>query len=218
MGTRFAIWFLLTAVASGQPPVETKEAGGTKPAIISTTDLKEFETLAEDRKNLISAAIDVAKDSPWLVYKFGGASPAQGGFDCSGAMYYVLTKNGLKPPRSSADQYLWLKSEGRLNEIPASVKSTDDPIFKKLHPGDLLFWGGTYVPVDGRKVNITHVALYLGQEKKDGNEVMINATNGRTYRGIKANGYGVYDFRLPRDERRSVFMGFGTPPGIGPVN
>jgi len=37
---------------------------------------------------------------------------------------------------------------------------------------------------------------------------MINATSGRAYRGTKANGYGVYDFRLPRGASpRAVFVG-----------
>ena len=94
----------------------------------------------------------------------------------------------------------------------------DHLALKKLQPGDLLFWGGTYAPGDDRKVNITHVALYLGHEKSDGRAVMINATDGRSYRGVKANGYGVYDFQLPRAGSRAVFMGYGTPPGIAEIS
>jgi cell wall-associated NlpC family hydrolase len=129
-------------------------------------------------------------------------------------MYFVMTESGLKPPRTSANQYLWLKEQGRLMEVPADTRLLGDPWFKDLQPGDLLFWGGTYAPTDGRKVNLTHVALYLGHKKKDGNTVMINATDGRSYRGTQSNGYGGYDFRLPREGSKSVFMGSGTPPGI----
>ncbi len=185
-----------------------------KPALITTAELREFDGLPEDRKKLIQKAVDVATESKWLPYKFGGSSPEDGGFDCSGAMYFVMNEMDLDPPRTSANQYLWIKEEGRLQEIPPDVTAMDDKSMQKLTPGDLLFWGGTYTPTDGRKVNVTHVALYLGHEKKDGRAVMINATDGRSYRGTKANGYGVYDFRLPREGSRTVFMGYGTPPGI----
>lgn len=190
------------------------KSGHGRPAVISTTDLVEFETLPADRKKLIETAILVAKDSPWLPYKFGGSSPADGGFDCSGAMYFVMNKTGLKPPRTSADQYLWLKEKKRLHEPATAAKSLEDEGMKRLRPGDLLFWSGTYEPTDGRKANITHIAIFLGREKKDQRPVMINATDGRSYRGKKANGYGVYDFSLPKEGSKSRFVGYGSPPGI----
>lgn len=210
------IFPLLLGAAQAQPPevpVKEKPSHG-RPAVIETSKLKEFETLPEDRKKLIEGALAVARDSPWLPYFFGGSDPKDGGFDCSGAMYFVLRKAGLEPPRTSADQYLWVKESERLTEIPAEATNLQHPALKNLQPGDLLFWGGTYAPTDGRKVNISHVALFLGHEKSDGHAVMINATDGRSYRGTKANGFGVYSFYLPKAGGRSVFMGYGTPPGI----
>ena len=204
---------LLTTIITPGQVAEVKAAYG-RPALITVAQLKEFETLPEDRKKLIERAIAVAKDSPWLPYQFGGSDPKDGGFDCSGAMYFVMQKAGLAPPRTSAEQFLWLKENDRLIEVPADALALDHLALKKLQPGDLLFWGGTYTPGDGRQVNITHVALYLGHEKGDGRAVMINATDGRSYRGVKANGYGVYDFQLPREGSKAVFMGYGTPPGI----
>ena len=59
--------------------------------------------------------------------------------------------------------------------------------------------------------------MYLGEEAKDRRPVMINSTDGRSYRGIKANGYGVYDFRLPAEGAKIAFLGYGTPPGIAPM-
>ncbi len=200
-------------VPSLESPPPAKISYG-RPALIETSKLKEFESLPADRKKLIEGAIAVARDSPWLPYFFGGSDPKDGGFDCSGAMYFVLRKAGLAPPRSSAEQFLWLKENNRLIEIPGDAMTLDHPSLKKLQPGDLLFWSGTYAPSDDRKVNITHVALYLGHEKSDGRAVMINATDGRAYRGVKANGYGVYDFLMPREGGRAVFIGYGTPPGI----
>ena len=208
------ISILLTSGIFSHAQEPTAKTAYGKPAMITVESLKEFESLPEDRKKLIRKAISVAVDSPWLPYQFGGSSPKDGGFDCSGAMYFVMTQAGLAPPRTSANQFLWIKSEKRLREVAASVTSLDEPAMKALRPGDLLFWGSTYQPTDGRLVNVTHVALFLGHEKEDGNAVMINATDGRSYRGTKANGYGIYDFRLPREGSKAIFMGYGTPPGI----
>ena len=217
-GVLFCVLLGSGGIVHAQSPVRPEGKGGYgRPALIETNQLVEFGTLPEDRKKLISGAIAVARDSPWLPYFFGGSAPGDGGFDCSGAMYFVMRKAGLAPPRTSADQYLWLKENDRLVEIPSDATTFAHPGLAKLQPGDLLFWGGTYPPGDGRKVNITHVALFLGREKADGHPVMINATAGRSYRGTKANGYGVYDFRLPRAGGKAVFMGFGTPPGISPL-
>ena len=211
----FAVF--LTTITTPAQVAEVKAAYG-RPALIETSKLKEFETLPADRKKLIERAIAVAKDSPWLPYLFGGTDPKDGGFDCSGAMYFVMHQAGLEPPRTSAEQFLWLKENDRLIDVPADAVALDHLALKNLQPGDLLFWGGTYAPGDDRKVNITHVALYLGHEKSDGRAVMINATDGRSYRGVKANGYGVYDFQLPREGSRAVFMGYGTPPGIAEIS
>ena len=43
---------------------------------------------------------------------------------------------------------------------------------------------------------------------------MINASDGRSYRGKKGNGYGVYDFRVPKADLKSRLVGYGTPPGL----
>ena len=214
----FPLVLAASMVARAQPPELRKDklAYG-RPALIETSQLTEFETLPEDRRKLIEGAIAVARDSPWLPYRFGGSAPTDGGFDCSGAMYFVMRKAGLLPPRTSAEQFLWLNDHARLTGISAFVKSLDHPEMRNLLPGDLLFWGGTYLPTDGRKVNITHIALFLGYEKKDHRAVMINATDGRSYRGTKANGYGIYDFQLPREGSKAIFIGYGTPPGIARV-
>ncbi|MDA7881682.1 C40 family peptidase [Akkermansiaceae bacterium] len=127
-----------------------------------------------------------------------------------------MRQSGLKPPRTSAGQFLWVRDAGNLTPMDPKASKLDDPIFKKLTPGDLVFWSGTYVPADGRKVKISHVGMYLGTEKKDGRPVMINATTGRSYRGTAADGFGVYDFKLPSSKSKSrfVFVGYGSPPGL----
>jgi cell wall-associated NlpC family hydrolase len=130
-------------------------------------------------------------------------------------MYFVMRKCKLDPPRSSGTQLRWLKEKGRFYEVPADATSLDHPSLKKLRPGDLLFWGR--IDEAAKEPRINHVAMYLGTEKKDGLAVMINSTDGRSYRGVQANGYGVYDFRLPKAGSTSVFLGYGTPPGIAEI-
>ena len=185
-----------------------------RPAVIELGDLKAVETITPNRRKLINNALLTAKDHGWLKYKFGSADPAKGGFDCSGAMYYVLRHSGLKPRRTSAGQYLWIKEAGNLTEVGPSADSLTDKVFADLEPGDLLFWTGTYTPRDGRKVPITHVSMYLGRAKTDGRHLMIGSSSGRSYRGKRQNGYGVFDFRLPSKKSKSKFVGYGTPPGL----
>jgi len=186
------------------------------PARITTQDLVEYDGLPEERRKLIAGALAVLNDSPWLPYLNGGASPEEGGFDCSGAMYFVMRKAGLDPPRSSGGQFEWLKENNRLHEVAADAVGEKDRSLADLKPGDLLFWRKTdSLAVGPALPRIHHVAMYLGTEKKDGRPVMINATDGRSYRGKKANGYGVYDFRAPKADSLSKFAGYGTPPGLG---
>ena len=199
--------------AQTMDPLLGKTSNG-KPAIIATADLDHFDSLPVDRRKLIEVAIAVARESPWLPYTARGSVPADGGFDCSGAMYFVMRRAGLDPPRTSAAQLQWVKQNDGLHEVPLDVLALAHPSLKLLRPGDLLFWGRPGSVEDGKEAEITHVAMFLGYEKKDKLPVMINSTDGRSYRGIKANGYGVYDFRLPRAGFKIAFIGYGTPPGI----
>jgi cell wall-associated NlpC family hydrolase len=204
---------VVQSTVSPEKKTPVKPAYG-RPALVTVEDLADFDGLAADRKKLIEIAIATARDSPWLPYAYGKADPAQGGFDCSGAMYYVMTQAGLKAPRSSAAQYAWLLDEKRMQVVAADATDFDDASLKALQPGDLLFWSTGEVVAGVKALSITHVALYLGREKKDGLRIMINATDGRSYRGVKANGYGVYDFRVPAKDARSRLVGYGTPPGV----
>lgn len=189
-------------------------AGAENLPLLKTSELRGFSELEKSRKKLIEAAIETGKEVAGMPYLYGGNGPEDGGFDCSGAVNYVLKKVGLNPPRTSSDQFLWVKEKSKLHLVSNIAKDVKDLSFTHLKPGDLVFWSGTYEPNDGRKVSITHVAIFLGYEKKDGMAVMINATDGRSYRGKKGNGFGVYDFRLPSAGGRSRMVGYGTPPGL----
>ncbi len=182
-----------------------------RPGRIAKEDLKEYAALEGGRKKIVDEALALAARPQWLKYVFGSADPAQGGMDCSGSVYFVFRRAGLAPPRTSAAQFLWVKEAGALVEVSSSVASTGDAAFAKLKPGDLLFWSGTYEPKDGREIPVSHVQIFLGHEKGTGAPVMIGASDGRTYRGIKREGYGVYDFKLPRAGSKARFLGYGLP-------
>lgn len=208
----FPLFAMLSPQVSGQriEPIVMIDAV-MRPARIETTELAGIELLPEPRRRLIEGALALARDSPWLPYLTGSADPGSGGFDCSGAMYFVMREAGLDPPRSSGGQMEWLRKSGRLHEVPADAVDLKHPSLADLKPGDLLFWA--VVDASG-KPRIHHVAMYLGTAKTDGLPLMINSTDGRTYRGRKGNGYGVYDFRVPKPESPSKLVGYGTPPGI----
>lgn len=197
-----------------QDPTPDKEARDpqTRPARIRAAELTEFDGLSEARRKLVETALAVAWDSPWLPYTTAGSDPAQGGFDCSGATYFVMRKAGLNPARSASAQMEWLRKHQRLHTVSAQARDPHHPSLAKLKPGDLLFWA--VKEADGTS-RVHHVAMYLGTEKKDGRPVMIGSTDGRSYRSQKADGYGVHDFRIPKAESPSKLVGYGTPHGLG---
>lgn len=197
------ISLLLAASAMGEE--------GLRPGVIAPEDLKEYSSLSGPRKRIVDEALELAAKDTWLKYTFGSADPENGGLDCSGSVYYVLQEAGFEPPRSSAAQFTWVRDAKALTEVPSSGITLESGVFAKLTPGDLLFWSGTYEPKDGREVAVSHVQIYLGHEKTTGKPVMAGASDGRTYRGIKREGYGVFDFKLPRAESKGIFLGYGLP-------
>lgn len=110
-------------------PVSVARGGGNSPGLAS-----------------IPASGDVASYAVQFVgsrYRWGGTSPSRG-FDCSGLTSYVYAQNGVRLPRTAAQQY----STG----VGARVGSMDS-----LAPGDLVFFANT-----GGKRGISHVAIYIG--------------------------------------------------------
>ena len=82
-------------------------------------------------------AVAVAKRMLGTPYHYGGASP-QGGFDCSGLIYYSFKQAGMNAPRTTQTLY--------------RNAFTVDP--KSLRQGDLLFFR-----IEGK---VSHVGLYIG--------------------------------------------------------
>lgn len=104
-------------------------------------------------------------------YVWGGASPSDGGFDCSGLVQYSYSQNGITVPRTAQQQY---------NQSTKIDKS-------QLKAGDLIFTGTS-------EDNITHVVMYTG----DGNVIEAPRT-GKTVSGRSLDtvtnivGYGTYN-------------------------
>lgn len=178
-------------------------------ATLDTGDLAEFSSLSAIRQKFVSAVLHLTKCR--LTYQFGSCDPANRGMDCSGTIHFLLRYMGLKnPPRDASSIYLWAQSYGTLKEVRTS--DLHDSRLKDLRPGDLLFWEGTYDV--GRTPPISHVMVYLGREKGNGEQVMAGASDGRKYRGVKRNGVSVFDFTLPKPGSRAVFVGYARVPGL----
>ncbi|MBU1667587.1 C40 family peptidase [bacterium] len=77
-------------------------------------------------------------------YVWGGTLPE--GFDCSGYVQYIYEKEGVSLPRTAWEQ----------SKVGKPITK-----IKELAKGDLLFFKTT----DSRPIPITHVGLYLGNDK-----------------------------------------------------
>lgn len=84
-------------------------------------------------------AVEYAKEFLGVPYVWGGTD--ESGFDCSGLVYYVYSKLGIKLNRVAADQ----------------VKNGDETDLSELEPGDLVFFWNK-----SRYSEINHVGIYVG--------------------------------------------------------
>ena len=194
-------------------PSATSEA---KVATVDPNEIKDYEKNPGAVRKLLDDSL--ALTTQYLDYTYGSADPENGGMDCSGFIYYVLRKNGVKDvPRSASEQYVWVRKAGNFR----SVLSRDLHSFEldELRPGDLLFWTGTY-DVE-RDPPVTHTMIYLGKEKKSGKPIMVGSSDGRTYEGEKKFGVSVFDFKAAPakngddSERHPRFVGYAKIPGLG---
>lgn len=139
-----------------------------------------------------------------LTYIFGADNPDSGGLDCSATIQYLLNKIGVKGvPRTSYDQYAWLKKNKMLDDVYG--KSAQQKLFKKLSPGDLIFWGGTYN--SGHRVS--HVMLYMGYNAETDKHYIFGA-RGKSVKGL--TGCGVDIFELSQQKGRLI--AHGKIPGL----
>jgi len=195
-------------------PSSTPERKGA-PVSIVAKEIAGYENYPSEVRKVVDLALDLA--SRGLDYKYGSADPANGGMDCSGFVYYVLTNVGVRDvPRDSSEQYAWIRKAGKFEAVIS--RKEDSFELAQLAPGDLLFWTGTY-NIE-RDPPITHAMIYLGREKSTNHRIMIGASDGRTYRGESRYGVSVFDFKisapaLTNEGRLSpTFVGYGHIPSL----
>ena len=100
------------------------------------------------RAKITASILATAQSLIGMPYVWGGESP-DGGFDCSGLVFYVYTKHGIPVPRVSHQQY----------QMGVPVP------YNELQPGDLVFFD-----IEGTG-EIFHVGIYTG------NNLFISATS-----------------------------------------
>jgi cell wall-associated NlpC family hydrolase len=180
---------------------------------LSEADIIESNEYPESVRRIIALGLDLAKRD--LNYKYASADPANGGLDCSGFIYYVLTKAGSQNvPRDAREQYVWVRKAGNFQAVLAHGDDTFE--LDALKPGDLLFW--TNNSGVSREPEISQAMIYIGRDSVTKQRLMIGASEGSTYQGKKKSGVGVFDLKLrpveqnPDEGPTSVFVGYGRFP------
>jgi len=207
------------AASPTSSPTPSPSASPSATASLEPGELDGFSDNPPVVRALLEKCLALTKQN--LTYKFGSSDPAQGGMDCSGTIYYVLTESGMKDvPRSSSELYVWARKADNFEAVISRKKDSFE--LDDLRPGDLLFWTGTYSTANDPPV--THTMIYLGKRKGDGKQVMFGASDGRTYDGRKIWGVSVFDFTIPKAKQKpapgesttpgSVFIGYAKIPGL----
>lgn len=132
-----------------------------------------------------------------LPYLFGGSSPSDGGMDCSGCIMYLFNSLGYQDvPRTSFDQYDWVRKNGRIKKSK-TIKASD------LSPGDLIFWGGTYK--SGHKVS--HIMMYMGRGTNG--KLYMYGARSKSIRGVSGAGVDIHELRAGSHKN---LIGYGRAP------
>jgi cell wall-associated NlpC family hydrolase len=99
---------------SASPSPSSKK--GAPNATIAPNELSGYDDYPADVRKLIDMSLELTKQN--LTYKYGSADPTNGGMDCSGFVYYVLTQNGVRDvPRDSSQQYIWIRKSGNFRAV-----------------------------------------------------------------------------------------------------
>ena len=178
-----------TETPGGSETPEPAKSEKEKPDGPTLTQLREEAHALADKK---------------LRYVFGADDPDSGALDCSSTIQYLLTKIGIEGvPRTSYDQYDWLKGKKLLDDVYG--KSAPSKLLKKLSPGDIIFWGGTWK--SGHRVS--HVMLYMGYDPAEDKHYVFGA---RSKSSTGLTGCGVDIFELDTEKGRLV--AHGKIPGL----
>lgn len=210
LSLRLVVVFLIASVGL----VNAQKRGMKGPVVtgMDPSELADFSANSPAVKNLLEHALTLTRQN--LGYKFGSSEPEDGGMDCSGTIFHLLREAGVKDvPRSSDQQYVWVRKAGTFRTVLST--KLDSFELDELHPGDLLFWTGTYDAK--REIPVTHAMIYLGRAVSDQLPLMVGASDGRTLRGKKQFGVSVFEFRIPKAKSKSRFVGYASIPGLKAV-
>jgi cell wall-associated NlpC family hydrolase len=201
------------ATSPSSSPI-TKKAGIPN-ATIPVTEISDSKSYSPEVKKVIDLGLNLTTQN--LSYKYASADPANGGMDCSGFTYYVLSKCGIKDvPRDARQQYVWLRKAGTFEAVLA--QRDDSFELDALKPGDLLFWVTPYSV--SREPDVIETMIYIGRDKATNQRLMVGASEGRTYKDQMRKGVGIFDFKIGRTaskaskEPTAVFVGYGRIPGL----
>lgn len=132
---------LLLAACAGTPPVPSP--GNGAPRAVDAASYR--RSVSEHALAMVGVA-----------YRYGGASP-DGGFDCSGLVYYAYTMSGVSVPRTSQDQFRAAR------KIALSAAERGDIMFfqdqEKLSHVAIYVGAGRFVhaPASGRSVSVASI-------------------------------------------------------------
>ncbi len=196
-----------------QPKTETSVSPAPTKAAPETPGgsmTPEAESAPEPKKKAEGPTLSQLRDEAHklaeqkLNYVFGADDPDTGGLDCSSCVQLLLTKIGVKDvPRTSYDQYYWLKRKKLLDDVYG--KGSSSKLLKKLSPGDLIFWGGTWK--SGHRVS--HVMLYMGYDPSSDKHYVFGARSKNT-KGLTGAGVDIFEL----DTERGRLVAHGKVPGL----
>lgn len=95
-----------------------------------------------------------------IPYVYGGTS--DDGMDCSASVQRLFRNRGISLPRTSEGQANTLARRGQLWRVAAGESELD--VFKRLKPGELLFWVKNESPN-----RVSHVMVFVGMDGKKPN-------------------------------------------------
>jgi cell wall-associated NlpC family hydrolase len=204
------------ATASAGAAPEKSESRTTQ-STNSANEIADYNSYPASTRKTLDLSLSLTNQN--LGYKYGSANPANGGMDCSGFVYYVLSTSGISnPPRDAREQYVWVRKAGTFEAVLGHSDDTFE--LNALKPGDLLFWGGTNTTT--REPDIIYTMIYLGRDRETNRRLMIGAADARTFtfNGQPRSGVGVFDFKVARAPSKSgekvtpIFVGYGHIPNL----
>lgn len=111
----------------------------------NTGETKKAKKVTENTATKVQKMLSIAKEQLGKKYVRGREGPDS--FDCSGFVYYIVTKLGIHTTRFSADAFSKVSSWTKITKMDSLI------------PGDILFWKNS------ASSRIGHTGIYLGNGK-----------------------------------------------------